>query len=1167
MSNLPHPLGDSVAGDLFYPGSPSVTVSDAAGAAGSRCVEFGEDGLSAAVNRGLYALGKNDEYLQSRMEQEFARPEFVSFTPAGGNGGNLTFSDSVWCGDAAYTPEDQSMRNALISVLDSLYNELVDPVSGDRIVVKEILDVVAGSTQVGSGFVTNPYITFRKQNPVTGALGADYTIPDATLTHLAIGVSASLDALVGGGASGLQDAWFRGFNRSVGEIHSGTFLRDGSRKALGDFDLDGKNLTNVNNLTNVTGVALGVGSDDDLNLSAAADMLLTSVGNLSLKDQYLSAAIPLSEADNTEVVGIYSSLVGSVNSRTYEAQAFHGDCLLTRTGSVVFNGASGEVTIPELTYTYQGDTKKLASSVQNATATTMEYLVLDPSTGVISNQANPTSGIPLTKHYWDGATSFTTSLDLRRGFDGRTRLLEVTVSNRDGADFHDLQQALDAVVASTWDGVPVIKIIGTLSHSDQLEVRCPVKILGEVSALLSLDIDTNFHGISCNGHRVIIEDLEIKKDGSSQDSGYSAILNAGSNSVFRNVYLSGNTGDWYHGFMWDTGSTSNVLVDGCNATDIADTFFLGSTSDRASIYVTDSKIVNSVWSAKIGVRHPGARCLVSGCSISVTASGWSGVDLGPEGAAVNCNISGTGTATNQVAVVGYGTTAFDLLVSGCYFYNLRAGVSCHVNGASTGVRVKISDSTFSTLDYGLHFTDSGFGHAFGFDSFDDFESSVAVSNCMFDTISSTSVYNQQVEDLQLSNCKFTNQSATPVWLSLGGGVKMSNCSIDGYGSLAADSAIKADWALGDGFPHTSISGCKIYANGAHVDSTMVALQRPITMDGSLVSGAVKRGVWSAFVAVVDVGYVSTFSDNAFNLQTEYALYISGFVYNGSRVTGNRFADIPAAATAVAVSDSMGLVIANNEFSTTTGMAISLIATQANGCNDCQIVGNHFDNVRGETTGNAVVYVYNAALSACLHVLISDNSFVGCSTTNIASGTQQVIYVGASYCTISDNMIVQLYGSNVPTTNDDVCAGIHVVGTDFSVTNNKITKDFAVTGAVARRFYGIWCQGADGQVIGNSIGFHGVQTDADKTQFVTAIDAVSDEIVVHGNRTTNWGPSVTTDKAIVASGDNGSYVGNISKRYEQDYLGGGGVVTGCVSLITTTGINTGTNTVGHNVMVP
>jgi len=114
---LPHPLGTAAIGDIFYPGTPSVIVADADGAAGSRAVEFGEDGTSASGNRGLYAIMKNATYMYNAFDEKLAKPVTALFMPAAGNGGSFTFTGiDVWVGNTSYA-DTQDTRNKLFVLL------------------------------------------------------------------------------------------------------------------------------------------------------------------------------------------------------------------------------------------------------------------------------------------------------------------------------------------------------------------------------------------------------------------------------------------------------------------------------------------------------------------------------------------------------------------------------------------------------------------------------------------------------------------------------------------------------------------------------------------------------------------------------------------------------------------------------------------------------------------------------------------------------------------------------------------------------------------------------------------------------------------------------------------------------------------------------------------
>ncbi len=479
MSNLPHPLGDSTPGDLFYPGSPSVTVSDSPGAAGSRAVEYGEDGYSAAANRGLYALGKNDEYMQERLETKMAHISFTEWTPSGGNGDEYVFSAvDVFVGGSNYLPETQAIRESLISVLDGDYNELIDPATGDKIVVKEILNsaktasIVGDPTAAGGdedGFYNSgATIHFRRAHPVTGVLGADYTIPNSTDVILVHGISGTLDTLATGGSEHLmRGAFVEGSIRSAQELPAGAFLLDGSRKAIGDFDMD--------TYAMIGDTFYGHGSNP-LQIGDASGERIWFRD--AWQNCYLNNA-PSWDASGHEtgLQGAYTSILGSLNAATVVNQHWCGNRTTNKVGSFSYTDGTGQIDYPILRLQLNGQYIVIPSDsiIANNTGSTIEYLVITAS-GTVAKKAAAAviaTDIIVEEHVWNGS-AFTSHYDLRWPVSRTQNTLEITCGDGAGADFSDFAEAVTvgrelARVGKEIDQLK-IKIIGTATWGDNIDL-------------------------------------------------------------------------------------------------------------------------------------------------------------------------------------------------------------------------------------------------------------------------------------------------------------------------------------------------------------------------------------------------------------------------------------------------------------------------------------------------------------------------------------------------------------------------------------------------------------------------------------------------------------------------------------------------------------------------
>lgn len=436
---LPHPLGDSSPGDMFYPGAPSVIANDVAGAAGSRAVEFGEDGYSSPVNRGLLALAKNDEYINDRLEAPVARLVFTSWTPAGGNGNEYSFAgESVFVGGTDYTPETQQVIDSLFSVLDENYNELIDPSTGYKITVKEVLDSGGSSTVIGTagGFYTGPKIHFQAVHPVTGAvLVSSYTIPNSTNVLLVCGIESSLESLAESGSEHLmRDAWVKGAIRNAQEIAAGAFLVDGSRKAIGDFDLDNHVLL-CDFLESHPGNDLTVGSD---------------IGErIFFRDQWQDTM--LNDAPDWSPSGYedglassaFNSLMGSLNGAVKANKAWMSNRALNRTGTITYTAGTGLIEYPELQVCLNGEVLVIPAGSVTAgnTYPTSEFLVVQADGNVALVSGVSATEILIEQHSWDGA-AFHWEADLRWPINKALNRLELTCGDGAGSDFEDLGLAL-----------------------------------------------------------------------------------------------------------------------------------------------------------------------------------------------------------------------------------------------------------------------------------------------------------------------------------------------------------------------------------------------------------------------------------------------------------------------------------------------------------------------------------------------------------------------------------------------------------------------------------------------------------------------------------------------------------------------------------------------------
>lgn len=446
--SLPHPLGDTNPGDLFYPGSPAVTVADAPGVAGSRAVEFGEDGLSSAPNRMGYALAKNEEYIDARIEAKLSKMEFSSFVPAGGNGGSYTFTGvDFFVGGADYLPETQQIRDALVTVLDQYRNELIDA-NGNRVAVKEIKNSgdaasIVGDTLAAGGdddgfYNTGAIIRFQTVNPVTGVVvNAGHTLSDGVQVFLAHGIARTIEsAATIGQEQHMRDAMFAGASQALGTIPAAALHADGSKKMFGDLDINGHDLINPINVIGQSG----------------QDLTLRSLQALYLKDSNLSGSgVPVSDANNDALVstGINDSLIGKLNAAATDTRLHGANRALNRTGSFTAHDATALIDYPQLDVFVGGELLSIAAGTTGPVADisiVYQYVWVEKDGTVSHGQLGVIPADSVVVYWFVYATgAFQSVKDMRWPSTKRGDHQVFFVGDGVGADFVDLNTFFDVL--------------------------------------------------------------------------------------------------------------------------------------------------------------------------------------------------------------------------------------------------------------------------------------------------------------------------------------------------------------------------------------------------------------------------------------------------------------------------------------------------------------------------------------------------------------------------------------------------------------------------------------------------------------------------------------------------------------------------------------------------
>ena len=1176
MSNLPHPLGDSNPGDLFYPGTPTVIVTDLPGAGGSRAVEFGEDGTSAAVNRGLYALAKNDEYIQARMEQDVARPELVTFTPAGGNGDSYTFTADVWCGDTDYTPEDQSVRNGLMSVMDERYNDLIDPTTGDVIVVKEILDAPAGSSQVGAGFVTNPYITFRRMQPVTGALGADYTIPDGTKVWLAYGQKSQWDQLVGGSSGKLQDALFRGFTRSIGEIHAASFLHDGSRKATGNFFMDGHDFFQVRTVFGEDGTPLSLWSIND-------KVRLHSDDIIDFQDQYTSGFVTLNDGD-TGVEGFYNSMLTSLNSKTLASENSVGNRVLDRTGSFTLTGATGQIDWPEIKVVIDGETRTVAAGNILVTndPTTERTLVVD-TVGTVVERAEGwvrIGDIPLYAYTWNGS-AFTFARDIRWRMDKADRLGEITVGDTNAAAFGptELDEAVALACALSKSNPdfkhrPTIRVYGlvTASKGVTIPITAPIEFVGSGPESSILRADTTSGStidmFDCGGNKVVFRDVGVWLYSGTQAAPLCAIKNAGSRSVFENVQF---IGEFANAYLWDS-AADHVHIKDNKCETIQNAFVNGSDATFDTPYLTYSLIENCDlgWgaSALYGIIANGSGNTIRNVKV--------GTGLDTYGFVVGntCLVDGCClTFATSASAFYYHPVVFPdfnqkTTIRDCAVYNCGTGFkSAAVNDSGVVVEVNIVDSTFENMDWGIDFGPVLSTH---------FYSRQVVRGCRFTEIfyglaTFANVYFAEFRD----NCAY-DCGGDGIYVMDGTACDIFDNNLEGFGPNNSGVLARLIHVDYDSY------GARIMNNwlgsyGAPSSGLQMQIEQKSTISGNTCFGSYTvSGMFVSAWSSTDAAGAqhSIISNNDFRGYGSETINIGSegtgtYKYSGCVVQGNTFRDtIESVSTAVVVDNVTDVQIDENMFDNLRGQAVE-ISGFAQGGKNCTVKNNKFTGVQMRWVGTTVrgVVAVRASSGGCRGTVINGNHFSDCGYENPGTAQQSIIYMYATdYSEVSDNHIHGLTGSSSTTDYSDISSGIRMeVSCDFClVKGNYILKDFSDTGKVASIFWGIAADSESSSIVGNFIKFYGTQTDANKTSELYGLWTVgTDAMLVATNyvETSCVISGITSFKSYYCANDWSCIVGNFGDGADMDFQALNVVVVG--NYMDTVGTLLYTNSITNN----
>jgi len=1163
--SLPNPHGNA-SGQIAH--NSIYDTGATPGSTGGKFIGFGEEGTSYITNRANWALSENIDYVYQIMAADRAIPAGASFTSAGQNTYQIT--DDVWVGDSGYPVSEAEGLLMLFAVVDDQYNELTDG-SGNEVRVAivrnsaNVTNVYKNDTAPVDGFETNPVITFKTVDSSGVDVQNPYTIPAAQPVRILYGSKSSFESLP-------TDALVKFKLQSATEVEAGAFLQDGTKKMTGNGDWDGNSLLNPDQIVGEAGADLLVRSQQDLNLQ----------GDLGcfLKDQFLATKIPVSQSGETGINGYYTSLVGSLNSKSNVAAAFHGNKLLSRSGSLVFTDLTGNVAWPTLTAVIDGERRLISAGSLTATSGSLFIAVLTAAGSVVERTpwSVVATDVPLAAYVWSGA-AFTKKVDIRWAYNGNTRNVEITCGDAaDSVDFSDteLDKAVElacALSAMTEGAVPTIRIIGRVSGpavaTPTITLTAPISIVGngrEHSFIKSDEVNgdtVNF--IDCAGHRLVMKDLTVVHSGDQQAGTLGAIVNAGSWSVFSNVKFmrDASTYDAVFGnaLLW-TSAADHVVVENCHNDDAAgNAFVMGSNAAFTTAYLTDSVVRDCYLEygsigGDYGVVANGDGNVISNVRIGTGLSTYGFVG-GNDTLIDHCRVRMTGAASSAACVFykpissashHNGLVVRDSSLLRCAGKGILADA---INDVGMRGRVEVRGCRLNQVAKPF-----------------DFSALVAVHASTTILIDGNEVYSSDEFIASFENvwhCQFSGNTCNDVngdgvWVGGNAGCKILHNFFEGYGSVGTWQNIIG---VSVGGPWVEIRDNFFGSTGAPAATIQVDVWRRCGISGNTFAGSANAAIglqlnsWFWLLVDLPAALNCVVSGNLFSAHGEAAIKVTrgtaaAQYFNGSTIAGNHFSGIPDTGWGVLVVESDATSICNNDFAYSDGCAIRIYG--ASGAKRNHITGNHFSNVLGKTSnapyGNAVVAVLSAG--GAHSTVISDNNFLDCgSSTPIASYVQSIILVdGGDYTQVCNNRITGLTGGSSAADQGDESHGIYLGPgyCDRSMVNgNCIVNDVSVTGKVADRFYGIRLEGEGISATSNRIVFVGVQSDANKSDVLYGIlvGTSHTNIALYTNYVdTNCTiAGITIQRTYLMQNDFSTAVGNFGDGGDMDFTGSNKLLIG------------------------
>lgn len=1210
---LPHPHGTS-SGQIGH--NAIIDTGDTPGSTGGKFVGFGEDGTSAIANRASWALSENINYVYGKLDAALALPSSESWTTSGGDGAAHqmagSVSDQVWCGDATYLPQTQEGRNKLFSLLDAQGHELTDPTTGAKVVVRTVRNSTDTVDVFGTGWVTQPIIKFKTINPITGAdVTNPYTIPDGTVITITHARKTTVETLP-------TDTLSRLAIKTAEDIPAYTFLQDGSRKMLGDIDMNAHNLANVDAVYNESGSGnpLSLISDSQIYAQADADIILSGVnGHINLqagasKDVFAKALsgnikwqdtrigpIYLSKAtDPHTLIGtaITDSLRGKLASDYLSSYGFDGNFVaIPGAGApLTFTDGTATITWPAIQCFVQGEVAKINAGSLVVSLDNYYCLASDRYGNMVEMDlpSLDSSYTPIAFYYHDGV-NFTWKVDARRYADALSNSLDISVGNSGGysipgCEFTRLEDAIAYATAiqlvRSYAGlvplVVTIRVRSELSLTSQItSVPAGMRLIGEgfegASGLpLKVKVDhapnLSTFDLSASSVPIFVENLQFTwENASPQDSDKGCFRNVGTKSIFRNVAFNSGTGGhaYSNAFVFDS-TTLYVTIEDCWA-DVEKRFVLGAGTgadpyDRLQHSVVAHCVVQNSAAAisdAFAIDVAGSHNTVRDCHVRSLGNGFQGgVRIGHGGMVLRNVFEGKGTLTSFRGFV-YHPCSSELnntgLIEGNYASNVDwAYSSAYQSGSARSIHLSIKNNHAYVTLAGI-IVDNDAAHALDSSSYD--------------------ISGNKIEGYELGPGLYVNEARN---------VTVTDNTLIGPGPLS----------IGIQFHLNTWGVCR----GNHVEGGSICTAifdaasggNPIRVSDNFFGGNTfgASGITSVYVTGTGV----QFFDNTFEggSTTGRCLHITGV--SNSKIIGNTFGSatiavldvestftnyghVPiqgniftAAATGAHALRLIGVQsckIEGNSFGAgyiMYGTAITLQVGAGGSCHGTIIKGNTFNEVHGDGPTLYYVVVNQNDLDA-RGIIISENSFYRCGDPQNDT-TNMIIIRILGNTVVANNNFVDTIGRANPTGQ---LRFIEALERYNVITGNQFRQHLPDGLHGVGQIYCIYMSKDyyAGVAVGNIIAFTGASAQSTP---ITGIYATGQ----HVSANMNWFGYWTTGGATLAIDMQGMGVqaeGNFSieRNISVASVGGRGIVTGNEVAYTPGTVNSGAHATDGNVSGP